>query len=224
MNITKSTKVGDVATQYPLATRVFARHSIDFCCGGGKPLSEACMKVGIEVDTVLAEIDKEISTTDRRGERWDEKSLDLLIEHILVEYHRPLDEELPRLEALARKVNDVHADKAPETLPGILSTFLSLRTELEQHMAKEERILFPMIQSGQGAMAEEPVAVMEREHESAGAALKRLRELTNNFELPEEACNSWRALWVGLEAFEKALHEHIHLENNILFPRALQSG
>ena len=223
MNITGNTKVGDVATLYPLATRVFARHKIDFCCGGGKPLSEACMRVGVQVDTVLAEIDKEISTTDRPEERWDEKSLDLLVDHILVEYHRPLDEELPRLEALARKVNDVHGDKAPETLGGILSTFLSLRAELEQHMAKEERILFPMIHSGQGALAEGPVAVMEQEHESAGAALKTLRELTNNFEVPEEACNSWRALWVGLEAFEKALHEHIHLENNILFPRALQS-
>jgi regulator of cell morphogenesis and NO signaling len=223
VNITGNTKVGDVATQYPLATRVFARHSIDFCCGGGKPLSEACMKVGVQVDTVLAEIDKEISTTDRREERWDEKSVELLIEHLLVEYHRPLDEELPRLEALARKVNGVHGEKEPEMLGGILSTFMSLRAELEQHMAKEEQILFPMIKSGQGAMAEEPVAVMEQEHVSAGAALKRLRELTNNFEVPEEACNSWRALWVGLEAFEKALHEHIHLENNILFPRALQA-
>ena len=223
MSITKETPVGEVATQHPLATRVFSRHGIDFCCGGGKALAVACQDVGAQIETVLAEINKEISTTDKPQERWDEKAMDLLVEHIMVEYHRPLDEELPRLEALARKVHDVHQDKDPETLSGVLSTFTALKSELEQHMAKEEQILFPLIQSGQGFMAGGPIAVMEQEHEGAGAALKKLRTLTNNYEIPEGACNSWRALWAGLEALEEALHEHIHLENNILFPRALQS-
>jgi len=224
MSITKDTRVGDVATQYPLATRVFARHSIDFCCGGGKPLSEACGQAGIQVDALMAELDKEISSTSSPGERWDDKSPDTLIEHIIAAYHRPLEEELPRIEGLARKVHAVHGDKQPEMLSGILSTFLSLRQELEQHMAKEEDILFPMIRAGKTGEAGEVTADLEQEHETAGAALKRIRELTHNFALPEGACNSWRALWAGLEALETALHEHIHLENNILFPRVAKTG
>ena len=93
--------------------------------------------------------------------------------------------------------------------------------ELDLHMAKEEEILFPMIRAGRGAMAEGPISMMEQEHDSAGGALVRLRELTNGYEIPQEACNSWRALWAGLAALETALHEHIHIENNVLFPRVL---
>jgi len=146
-----------------------------------------------------------------------------LIDHILAAYHKPLTEELPRLEAMARKVIDVHRDKQPEMLPELLSVYVGLKVELEQHMAKEEQILFPMIKGGQGAMAEGPISVMAHEHDSAGSALKRLRELTDGYQVPEEACNTWRALWHGLAALEEALHQHIHLENNILFPRALRS-
>jgi regulator of cell morphogenesis and NO signaling len=124
---------------------------------------------------------------------------------------------------MARKVVDVHRDKQPETLPELLSVYLGLKAELEQHMAKEEQILFPMIQSGQGSMATGPISVMEHEHDSAGGALRRLRELTSGYEVPAEACNTWRALWHGLAALEESLHQHIHLENNILFPRALGS-
>ncbi|NNF06697.1 MAG: iron-sulfur cluster repair di-iron protein [Candidatus Eisenbacteria bacterium] len=224
MSVTSEAKVGDIATQYPLATRVFARHGIDFCCGGGKPIAEVCTKAGLDVSAVLAEIESEITNRETKAVRWDERPLNELIEHILSTHHRPLDEELPRLQALAQKVHDVHVDKAPDMLSGVLSVFSALRTELEQHMLKEEKVLFPMILAGQGAMTGGPVVVMEQEHEVAGAALKQLRALTNNFEVPEGACNSWRALWAGLEAIEQDLHEHIHLENNILFPRALSSG
>jgi regulator of cell morphogenesis and NO signaling len=108
-------------------------------------------------------------------------------------------------------------------LGGILDTLLALKAELESHMLKEEQILFPMIRQGQGARAVAPVSVMEHEHESAGSALRRLRELTGGYEVPEGACNTWRALWFGLAELETSLHQHIHLENNILFPRALAS-
>ena len=140
----------------------------------------------------------------------------------LTTYHRPLDEELPRLEAMARKVFTVHQDKDPERLGAIVSVYTGLKAELEQHMEKEEQILFPMIQQGDGFQADGPIAVMQEEHESAGAALRRLRELTNDYTVPPEACNTWRALWHGLAALEESLHQHIHLENNILFPRALK--
>ena len=115
----------------------------------------------------------------------------------------------------------MHRDKEPEMLTGVLQVFLALKDELEHHMMKEERILFPMINNDQGAMGAAPISVMRHEHESAGAALIRLRELTDDYTVPEAACASWAALWQGLEALERDLHQHIHLENNILFPRAL---
>ena len=223
MKINPESTVGRVAAEHPLATRVFARHGIDFCCGGGKPLGEVCAGLGLDTAAVLAEIQSELAAPDPNEIRWDQAPLGDLIEHILEAYHKPLREELPRLEAMARKVVDVHRDKQPESLPELLTIYLGLKAELEQHMAKEEQILFPMIRSGQGAQTQGPISVMEHEHDSAGNALRRLRELTNGYEVPEEACNTWRALWHGLAALEESLHQHIHLENNILFPRALAS-
>ena len=222
MNITPDSKIGQIAAEHPLATRVFARHGIDFCCGGGKPLREVCNQRSLDASAVLAEIENEIAGPRATGNRWDEAPLNDLIEHILVAYHKPLTEELPRLEAMTRRVVEVHRDKQPETLPKLLSVYLGLRAELEQHMAKEEHVLFPMIMRGQGAMAEGPISVMEHEHAFVGGALKQMRELTDGYRVPEEACNTWRALWHGLAALEDALHQHIHLENNILFPRALR--
>jgi len=221
MNITVATTVGEVAVQHPLATRVFARHDIDFCCGGGKTLEDACSSRGLDPARVLAEIEAEVQESDAPPRRWDQEPVEAVIDHILTAYHAPLREELPRLEGLVKKVHQVHRDKAPEMLAGVLDTYLNLRMELDLHMGKEEEILFPMIRAGKGAMAEGPISVMEQEHDSAGGALVRLRELTNGYEVPEEACNSWRALWHGLAALETSLHEHIHLENNVLFPRVL---
>ena len=221
MTIESTSTVGQLAAEHPLATRVFHRHGIDFCCGGGKPLGEACADVGADTDAVLAEIHRELDRTTVPEDRWDEAPLSDLIDHILAEFHRPLSEELRRLGAMVEKVHRVHGDKDPERFSELRSVYTELAHELEQHMAKEEQILFPMIRDGRGAMTGSPVAVMEQEHDAAGAALKRLRELTNNYEAPEEACTTWRALWHGLEVLEETLHQHIHLENNILFPRAL---
>jgi regulator of cell morphogenesis and NO signaling len=223
MVIDKERTIGDLAVAHPLATRVFARHGIDFCCGGGKPLREACQSRNLDPDAVVEEIEKELSGSADSGRRWDEVPLRELVDHIVQNYHKPLHEELPRLESMAVKVYEVHKHKAEETLRGVLSTFRGLKAELDQHFAKEEAILFPMIRSGQGFMAEGPIAVMIHEHDDAGAALSRLRELTGGYRVPAEACNTWRALWHGLAALETSLHEHIHLENNILFPRALAS-
>lgn len=221
MNITTSNPVGTIAAEHPLATRVFSRHGIDFCCGGGRPLEEVCVEKGLEPDAVLAEILKELATTDGFAENWTNAPLDHLMDHILHAYHKPLWEELPRLDQMAQRVLEVHREKNPEGLSELARIVVALRGELEQHMMKEEQILFPMVRRGQGFMADGPISVMEYEHEAAGAALRRLRELTNDYEVPAEACNTWRALWHGLAALEKELHEHIHLENNILFPRAL---
>lgn len=222
MTITAESKVGLIATEHPLATRVFARHGIDFCCGGGSPLREVCAKHELEVERLIGEIEAEINTDPSGEERWDQRPLGELIDHILSVYHEPLKEELPRLEAMARKVLAVHGDKELEMLSGVLDTFLALKADLEPHMMKEEQVLFPMIRSGQGHAAEGPISVMEMEHDAVGGMLRRLRALTDDYKVPAAACNTWRALWHGLADLERALHEHIHLENNILHERALK--
>lgn len=219
--ISADTTVGRIAAEQPLAAKVFARYGIDFCCGGGRPLGEICSELGLATATVLREIAAEAAARADAGERWDQTPLGDLVIHIMAAYHRPLDTELPRLEALAAKVLEVHRDKQPQMLAELLAVLRGLKTELKDHMAKEEEILFPMIRKGEGMLAEGPIAIMEEEHEAAGAALRRLRELTGDYQVPAEACNTWRALYHGLAALEEALHQHIHLENNILFPRAL---
>ncbi len=221
MSITSDSRVGQLAAEHPLATRVFARHGIDFCCGGGVPLGKVCAANGLDAAAVIAEIQHELGVGGAAPRRWDQAPLIELIAHILTTYHAPLWEELPRLDGMARKVLDVHREKDPEGFTALVEVFAGLRAELEQHMAKEEQILFPMIMQGRGNGANAPITVMMHEHEIAGAALRRLRELTNDYTVPEEACNTWRALWHGLAALESDLHDHIHLENNILFPRAL---
>lgn len=221
MSVNTETTVGQIATDHPLAARVFAKHKIDYCCGGGTPLKDVCEKEGLNTESIVEEINKELEIIDYDEKKWINEPLSDLIDHILVTYHRPLDEELPRLEQMVRKVYDVHGDKDPEMFAELKDIYLGLKAELESHMQKEEQILFPMVKRGEGKMADGPVRVMIMEHENAGNALKRFRELTNDYNVPEEACNTWRALWTGLEAFEESLHQHIHLENNILFPRAL---
>jgi regulator of cell morphogenesis and NO signaling len=223
MNIQSDSQVGRIAAEHPISTRVFARYGIDYCCGGGIPLFAACASRGLDTERVMEEIQNELGPVAGSGENWSAAPLEDLVNHILTAYHRPLWEELPRLEAMARKVLQVHHDKEPEMLPSLVSVYLGLKSELEMHMQKEEQILFPMIQRGQGFLADGPISVMREEHEEAGLALKRLRELTNDYEVPPRACNTWRALWHGLAALEQSLHQHIHLENNILFPGALGS-
>ena len=217
------TPVGQLAAGFPLATRVFARYQIDYCCGGGRPLAEVCKSRGLDADAVLEEIRKEIEPAGTPPEKWADAPLHALIDHIVLAYHVPLREELERLEGMARKVVRVHGDKDPERLHALLKAFIDLKEELVDHMLKEEAILFPMIQRGVGTGISGPVAVMMREHNDAGASLQILRTLTDNYTAPEGACTTWRALWYGLEVLETTMHQHIHLENNILFPRAMAS-
>lgn len=184
-------------------------------------LEAACSAKHLEIDHVLEEIRAEQRTHEAPRASWAVAPLADLIDHILETYHRPLVDELPRIEAMARKVHAVHGPKDPDRLLAVAQTVSELRAELEPHMQKEEMILFPMIRSGRGPMAGGPVHVMTMEHEQAGALLATLRELTDGYTVPEGACTTWTALWHALADLERSLHEHIHLENNILFPRAL---
>jgi len=154
-------------------------------------------------------------------EQWEHASLEDLIVHIVSTYHESLQEELPRLESIMQEVLE-EQEGDPEMLPEVRSTFFNLKAELESHLMKEEQILFPIILQGRGEEAGGPIMVMNQEHAAAKAALERLRELTDDYELPADAPENHRALWDGLEALEEALHQHIHLEDDILFRRALE--
>ena len=218
MNIEPESRVGEIAARYPLATRVFARHRIDFCCGGGVALAEACRKRDLDVSEVLVEIRRTLDTEAPETEPWNQAPIAELVRHIVDDYHGPLREELPRLEEMARKVARVHGDKDPERLSALLETFLALRSELDEHLRHEESELFPQLLA-HGLSSDDLLSSLVEEHETAGRALERIRELTDDYRVPEQACNTWRALWHGLAALEESLHRHIHLENNILFRR-----
>ena len=221
-SITHSDTLADLATSRAGASRVFARHNLDFCCHGQVSLSVACGKKGLEVDALIAEIEAE-QPRDDAFERWDRRPLGEVIEHLVTRFHEPHREELPRLCAMAARVEQVHGDKAacPKGLAALLR---ELSDELHLHMHKEEQVLFPLITRGGGAAATAPIQVMEQEHEDAGAQLLQIRALTNDHTPPEEACGTWRALYLGLAEFERDLMRHVHLENYVLFPRALRSA
>lgn len=213
--------LGQLATMYPTATHVFLRHRLDFCCGGRRKLADACRAAGLDPAAVIAEIDGEKAAES--PERWDSKPLPELIDFIVTRYHEPLWKDLPALIDAAMRVERVHANKA--SCPHGLALHLEqLDAELRQHLAKEEQVLFPAIRAGsRGAQVHMPIRVMMQEHDDHGANLQRLRELATDFSPPPEACATWRALYAGLERLESELMEHIHLENNVLFPRALNA-
>lgn len=209
-----------LATSYPAASRVFHRHGLDFCCGGRRTLAEVCAEAGLDAERLAADIAAEAAARPQRP--FDQVPLPELVQHILDAFHAKHREELPRLVAMAEKVERVHAEKA--TCPHGLTEHLRLVEQaMEEHMQKEEQILFPMILAGRGRMAGMPIQVMEEEHRDHAANLVRTRQLATEFEPPAEACGTWRALYLGLEELERDLMEHVHLENNVLFPRALMA-
>jgi regulator of cell morphogenesis and NO signaling len=211
--------LGRIAATHPESTRVFLRHRLDFCCGGTRKLADACGTAGLDPRDIVAEIDS--LHTEAPPERWDDAPLAELIELILARYHEPLRADLEALLGAARKVERVHAAKA--SCPrGLTSELEQMDAELRQHLAKEEQVLFPAIVAGHhGTQVHMPVRVMMQEHDDHGASLRRLRVLCTDYVPPAEACPTWRALYAGLAKLESELMEHIHLENNVLFPRAL---
>lgn len=213
--------LGELVTAIPVAARVFHRYGLDFCCGGKQSLEEACAAGHLDPEELLREI-KTTAASECDEARWDQRPVEELIHHILDRYHAPLRTEIPSLIDLARRVEDVHADK-PDRPAGLANLLEEIRAAVESHLAKEEQILFPLILSGRGQTAHMPVQVMVQEHEDHGQNLQRIRELTHDLQIPEYACASWRELYRSLAQLEVELMDHIHLENNILFPRALAS-
>ena len=214
-----TTTLAELATAHPAASRVFHRHGLDFCCGGRRPLADACEERGLDAVTVINEIARE-SVAQPQTPRWDTAPIPSLIDFIVTRYHDRLRSELPELAALARKVEGKHAEK-PTCPRGLADHLVVMHENVLMHLAKEEKVLFPLIKDGMGRMATGPVRVMEQEHDDHREALMRVRELTNDMTAPPEACTSWRALYLRLDELEADLMEHIHLENNVLFRRVL---
>jgi regulator of cell morphogenesis and NO signaling len=234
MVATQEQTVSEIAVENPSGIRVFETLGIDYCCGGKRSLSEACSRVGITTDHALA-----LLSNAGRGANapvtngWANLSLSAIVADIVVRHHSYVRRETPRLESLFEKVISRHGVNHPE-VGEIRQLFDAMSQELATHMLKEEQVLFPHIahmeEARQQAAAAptaffgsvaNPIANMAADHDDAGALLAKIRELTNNFTPPEGACPTFRALWQGLQEFESDLHRHVHLENNILFPRAI---
>jgi regulator of cell morphogenesis and NO signaling len=218
--ITPQHTLADLAATHAGASRVFYRHGLDFCCHGRVSMAEACAKKNLDVDALVKEIEAEVRVPGEFA-RWDQRPIEDLIQHVLDRFHAAHRAEVPRLLEMAQRVEKVHADKA-SCPKGLAEHVARMGEELEAHMQKEEQILFPMLQSSRAHMASMPVQMMEEEHKDHARNLARVRELTNDLTLPPEACGTWTALYLGLADLEQQVMEHIHLENNVLFPRALR--
>jgi regulator of cell morphogenesis and NO signaling len=233
MSATIEKTVRDLALENPRATRVLERYRIDYCCGGGRPLSDACRAAGVAVDEVLEAIGRE--TPGGGDERdWSDARLAELIDHIRDTHHEYTRAAIQRIPVLLGKVVNAHGANHPEVLR-IQAVFGAVAAELSTHMMKEEMVLFPYIArmeeavlSGEPVLpppfgtVENPIRMMEHEHDSAGDGLGEMRKLSNDYAAPADACTTFRTLYSAMEEFEQDLHRHIHLENNILFPRAIQ--
>ncbi len=212
--LTLSSCVGDIASDLPGAAEVFRRNGISFCCGGALTLADAAAKQGLAPETLLDALQALIDAADRDA---PQETLPL-IDHILARYHETHRDELEWLIPLAQKVETVHGDHDEAPL-GLTAALIALHDELDSHMLKEEQVLFPMMQQGGHPMIAHPIGVMRHEHDSAAELLRAVERITRGLSLPEGACRSWTALYTGLGKFSEDLVRHMHLENNVLFPR-----
>ena len=228
MTISERTTVAEIATAVPASVAVFHAHGIDFCCGGKRAVGDVCRDQGVAFTELTREIDAAASHTSPDHRDWQHAPLHALIDHIIETHHDRLRQDLPRLQAFAEKARRAHSSRTAsfERLADILS---ELSADLLDHMRKEETVLFPAIRlleagdARQGTWISAPVNIMQEEHDRAGDLLAQLRLTADGYVPPEWACATVRALYQGLAQLEHEMHVHVHLENNILFPRALRS-
>jgi regulator of cell morphogenesis and NO signaling len=233
MNLATNKTVRELALEIPSATRVFEKMGIDYCCGGKRSLADACAVAGVTLEDVKRELTA-ASYLEKEEPNFLSATLETLIGHIVSKHHSFTRLEIARLNALLEKVCAAHAENHPELLR-INVLFRDLGADLDTHMAKEERVLFPYVIRMEASAKQHvplfrppfgtvanPVRMMMLEHDRAGALLKEIRALSADYVPPTDACFSYHTLYSALEALEKDLHQHIHLENNILFPRAVE--
>jgi regulator of cell morphogenesis and NO signaling len=221
--------VGELAVEVPAAIRVFEAWKIDYCCGGRTPLPDACAAAGKSVDEFVAQLMRAASVPENAARDWAGSTLTTIATNIVTTYHDYTREELQTLAPLAAKVLGVHGERHPE-LAEVAALIADLTTDLVPHMLKEEQVLFPYVnQLEQGSAptpffgtVKNPVRMMMAEHDRVGELLARLRVTTSGYDVPGNACFSYRELYRRLSEFEARTHEHIHIENNLYFPRAVQ--
>lgn len=233
LHLTAEQSVGDwVTADYRLAA-VFDKYSIDFCCGGQKSVGQACAEQDVSPDAILQEVTQVIESPGS-GERYDQWSLDFLADYIVNQFHLYTKQMLPQLSEYIETVANVHGESHPETRT-IATLWPGVRGELAQHMQKEELLLFPYIKrlvrnQAEGSLppvppfgsARELVEAMEAEHDNTGDALHEIETLSAGYTPPADACTTYRTLYTLLSEFDAATKKHIHLENNILFPKAIK--
>lgn len=232
MFTTTDKTVRDIALENPASTRVFERFGIDYCCGGRKPLAQACAELQLSVDQVIEKLEEAARNPGEEVTDWQKQSLARLIQHIVRVHHTYTRQATPRLMALTAKVASRHGN-TDERLKRVAEIAAELDNDMRAHMMKEEHVLFPYIARlehfGEDDVAapaafgsvEQPIRVMAAEHDHAGTLMAEARELTSGFVPPEWACPTYRAMLFEFAEFERDLHQHVHLENNILFPRAI---
>ena len=232
MIATGNTTVREIVAGDFRAAGVFHQFGIDFCCGGGRTLEAACQARNLNTEVVIRELDRLSAQPDASVARFDAWDADVLAAHIVGEHHCYVRRMLPVLTAHLQKLARAHGDRRPE-LHQVARRFESIAAEMTDHMDKEERVLFPHIQAiaeaartnhrpprSPFASIDSPIKMMEDEHQWVGDAMKHIRALTRGYAVPADGCTTYRVAMQELEAFERDLHQHVHLENNILFPKA----
>jgi regulator of cell morphogenesis and NO signaling len=224
----------DIVTKNFHTAEVFEKYGLDFCCNGNRPLSEACEKKGINPDTVVNEVGEILTSESTDNNHYNEWELDFLVQYIINNHHAYVRKAIPQIQAHCKKVATVHGDNHPH-MKKVKELFDEVAEEMQSHMQKEETILFKIIRylvdsqrfnekpkTGGFGSVKNPIDAMESEHDMAGGKMEQIRDLTNNYTLPEDACSTFALTYKQLDEFEKDLHKHVHLENNILFPKSIK--
>lgn len=228
-NINIDTSLGDFVAKFPRTRKVFDKFGLDYCCGGKRKITEAAAQNKIDVNELTLKLQDAINESDEKTieKTWINEPLEKVVDHIMSKHHSYLKKELPYVGQLLEKVVMVHGPKHRDFLYALNDTFSELKAELENHLEDEETLLFPHIREMESSEKNEErkekfnriVEKLYSEHDGAGEALSRMRSLTENYSLPTGACASFEALYENLQAIEDNLHEHVHLENSVLFPK-----
>lgn len=234
MNTLSTKSLAQIVNSNHRAASVFEKFHLDFCCKGKRTLQQACTESDLVIDNVVAELEM-LEGSHNNSETIDfaKMTLTQLSEYIVLTHHSYVKNEMPAILGYLEKVTSKHGDRHPE-LKKIFQLFAAVKEELEHHMQKEELVLFPRIKDIEQQLAEgkeivinstyllSPISMMEQEHDHAGSMLAEIRKLTNNYQPPADACTTYKLSFASLQAFELDLHQHVHLENNVLFPKALK--
>ena len=230
---TRTDLIGEMVAEDFRTAAVFKKYGIDFCCKGGRTIADACEKKNIDQEKIISELEN-LPKTDASGIDFNNFPIDLLADYVEKTHHRYVEEKTPILQQFLDKLCKVHGDRHPELFE-INAIFNESARDLAAHMKKEELVLFPFIKqmvkakiSGEDVLqphfgtVENPVNMMMHEHTTEGERFEKIAQLTNNYIPPADACNTYRVTFAMLQDFENDLHKHIHLENNILFPKSIQ--